>query len=233
MLSAENGRFTGNRRVARPVNALFAILSDPQFSNGLKAFDNLGQVLLGRRFRPLTQPCERRPVLVIADCKQRLQSRNGLCFQPLDKTLVRAFSGPSALSQANFFQGDRCRKHDASFAQMVDDRSNNGIAAIRAGRLSERSFGGGAIILASKRADAKIGLQFAKVFSTRFIAARVLIQHLWPDAKLLSDERYNVSWRNFVSTDHPARKPKIGKMHGESESIGVSPPPPYQRQILW
>src|ERR1700681_3145222 len=49
MLSAENAGFTGTRRVARRVNSFFAILSDPQFSNGLKAFDNLGQVLLGRR----------------------------------------------------------------------------------------------------------------------------------------------------------------------------------------
>jgi hypothetical protein len=167
MLSAENGRFTGNRRVARPVNALFAILSDPQFSNGLKAFDNLDQVLLGRRFRPLAQPCERRPVQVTADCKQRLQSRNAFLFQPLDKALVRAFSGASARRQANFFQGDRCRKHDASFAQMIDDRSNNGIAAIRAGRLFKRSLGGGAIILASKRANPQVSLEFAQMRPAR------------------------------------------------------------------
>ena len=53
MLSAENGRFPGNCRVARAMNALLAILSDAQLSDGLKAFDDPDQVLLGRRFRPL------------------------------------------------------------------------------------------------------------------------------------------------------------------------------------
>ena len=56
MLSAENGDFPSDRRVARAMNALLAILPDAELSDGLKAFDDPDQVLLGRRFRPFAQP---------------------------------------------------------------------------------------------------------------------------------------------------------------------------------
>ena len=101
MLGAENGRFTRNCRVARPVNALFAILPILRFSNGLKAFDNFGKVLLGRRFRPLAHPCEWRSVLVIAGGKQSLQSRNRLVFQSIDNVFLRPLPGASTRREAN------------------------------------------------------------------------------------------------------------------------------------
>ena len=116
MLGAEDGRFAGNGSVARPVNALLAILSDTQLSDDLKAFYNPDQVLLAWRFRPFTYPRERRSVLIVTDREQRLQSRNRLGFQALDEVLVRPLSRAGARSQANLFQGDRCGKHNASLA---------------------------------------------------------------------------------------------------------------------
>jgi hypothetical protein len=76
--AAENGRFFGNRRIARRMNALLAIRSNIQLSDGLKAFYKSDQVLLAWRFRPFTQPCERRPVLVTAGSKQRFEPGNRL-----------------------------------------------------------------------------------------------------------------------------------------------------------
>src|SRR5947209_3732534 len=89
MLSAENGRFPSNRCVARTVNAWFAILADPKFSNDLQPFDNPDQILLPRRFRPFTQPRERRSASIVADRNQRLQSGNGLVLQAVNEALVR------------------------------------------------------------------------------------------------------------------------------------------------
>jgi hypothetical protein len=73
MLGTENSRFSGNRRIARTMNALLAIRSNTQFSDRLKTLYNPDQVLLAWRFRPFTQPCERRPALVVASRKQPFQ----------------------------------------------------------------------------------------------------------------------------------------------------------------
>src|ERR1700732_1616809 len=101
MLSAENGRFPSNRRISRTMNALFAILTDPKFSDDLQAFDDPDKVLLPRRFRPFTQPRERRSASIVANRDQRLQSCNCLMFQAPDEVLVRPLSGASACGQAN------------------------------------------------------------------------------------------------------------------------------------
>lgn len=77
MLGAENGCFPSDGRVTRTMNALLAILSDAQLADGLKSFDDPDQVLLGRCFWPVTQPGERRSILVIANCDQRFQSSHG------------------------------------------------------------------------------------------------------------------------------------------------------------
>ena len=92
MLSAENGGFPSNRCVARTMNALFAILADPKPSYDLQTFDDPDQVLLPRRFRPFTQPRERRSVSIVANRDQRLQSGNCLRFQALDEVLVGPLS---------------------------------------------------------------------------------------------------------------------------------------------
>src|SRR6266481_4365967 len=118
MLSAENGRFPSNRCIAGTMNALFAILADPKFLDDLEAFDDPDQVLLSRRFRPFTQPRERRSVSIVANRDQRLQSGNCLRFQALDEVVVGPLSRASACGQANFFQSDRCWKQNASLAQV-------------------------------------------------------------------------------------------------------------------
>src|SRR6516162_6668031 len=130
MLSAENGRFPSNRCVACTMNALFTILANPKFSNDLQAFDNPDQVLLPRRFRPFTQPRERRSVSIVADRDQRLQSGNCLVFQALNEALVRPLSGASTCGQANFFQSDRRWKQNASLAQVIDHHGDNSVAPI-------------------------------------------------------------------------------------------------------
>ena len=88
MLSAENGRFPSNRCIAGTMNALFAILADPKPSDDLQTFDDPDQVLLPRRFRPFTQPRERRSVSIVANRDQRLQSCNCLMFQAPDQARV-------------------------------------------------------------------------------------------------------------------------------------------------
>lgn len=53
--------------LARTMNPLFPILFDAELSDDLQTLDDPQQVLLGRRFRPITQPRERRSVFVDAD----------------------------------------------------------------------------------------------------------------------------------------------------------------------
>lgn len=74
-------------------NALFAILTEPKFSDDLQTFDDPNQVLLTRRFQPFTQPREQRSVSIVANRDQRLRSCNCLMFQAPDEVLVRPLSG--------------------------------------------------------------------------------------------------------------------------------------------
>jgi hypothetical protein len=145
------------------MNALFTILADPKFSNDLQAFNNPDQVLLPRRFRPFTQPRERRSVSIVVDRDQRLQSSNCLVFQAVNEALVCPLSGASTCGQANFFQSDRRRKQNASLAQVIDHHGDNSVAPISACGFPKCSFGDGSIILPSKGPNLKVGLEFAEM----------------------------------------------------------------------
>ena len=109
MLSAQNGGFPSDCRVARAMNPLFPICADAEIPDGLKAFDNPDKVLLGWRFRPFAHPRERCSVLVAFDRDQRFQSCNRLVFQPLDEVLVRLLPGASAGGQTDALQYRRRR----------------------------------------------------------------------------------------------------------------------------
>ena len=56
----EDSDFSRDRRIARPVNALFAIGSDAKIAHGFEPFDDSEKIFLARRFRPFSQPGERR-----------------------------------------------------------------------------------------------------------------------------------------------------------------------------
>ena len=108
MLGAENGRFLSNRSVARAMNPLLAIWPNAQSSDELQALDDANQVLLRRRFRPITQPGEWRAISVVSDRDQRLQFSDRPLFQSLDEIPVGLLSGASASRQADAFQN--CRR---------------------------------------------------------------------------------------------------------------------------
>jgi len=188
MLRTENSRFSRYRSVAGPMNALLAILPDAQFPDGLKALDNPDQVLLARRFRPFTQPCERCPVLVVADRKQCFQPGDRFEAQSLDKILVRPLPGTGARGQADAFQYGWCRQQNAVLPQMVDQRGDNGITPVGASRLVQSDLGDCAIILTSEGTDAKIFLQLAEMLSASFLTAGILVQRIRLKAELSGHE---------------------------------------------
>ena len=108
MLSAENGRFPSDRSVARAMNPLLTIWPNAQASDELQTLDDANQVLLRRRFRPITQPGEWRTISVVSDCDQRLQFSDRPLFQSLDEIPVGLLSDASASGQADAFQNCRC-----------------------------------------------------------------------------------------------------------------------------
>ena len=67
------------------------------------------------------------------------------------------------------FSKVRGRQQNALLAQMFDHRGNDRIAAIRTGRLFDRDMNNGALVFASERTDAEIGLKFAEMLSTRLL----------------------------------------------------------------
>ena len=71
----DDGDFSGDCRVARAVNALFAIGSDAELAHGFEPFDDSEKISLARRFRPFSQPGERRAFSFVGDDEQRLQIR--------------------------------------------------------------------------------------------------------------------------------------------------------------
>ena len=88
MLCAHDRGFPSDRCVARPVNALFAIGSDAELAHGFEPFGDSEKILLARRFRPFSQPGERRALFVFGDDNQGLQSRYRLRRQAFDEALL-------------------------------------------------------------------------------------------------------------------------------------------------
>lgn len=197
MLCAENGCFTRDRRVARPMNPLLSILFDAEFSNDLQAFDDAREVLLDRRFRPFAQPREWRSAPV-ADHDQCLQSGNRFLRQIVDEVLVCALSGASAGGQAHFLQGNGGWKQYASFAQVRNHRGNDRLAAIRACRFIERDFGGGAIIFAPKWAHPKVCLEFPEMLPASLVTPRVSGKRRGLASDLRGDEVEHLDRRIFL-----------------------------------
>ncbi len=170
--------------------------------------------------------------MIVADRDQRFQSRNRLGFQALDEVLVRPLPCAGARSQANLFQGDRCGKHNASLAQAIDHRADNCVAAISTCRFPKRSFGDGSIILASKRANAKIVLQFTEMLPAGFGSLCVFTQNARFDLKLASDKGHHVGRGNLSTSENAAGKFQIRKVHGKPQPIGIPASLPDQRQFI-
>ena len=82
MLSAENGRFPSDRSVARAMNPLLRIWPNAQASDELQTLDDANQVLLRRRFRPITQPGECRAISTVAEKEFRAFSLLAPCCAP-------------------------------------------------------------------------------------------------------------------------------------------------------
>ena len=157
MLGAENGRFPRNRRVARTMNALLAIRSDAQLSDGLKAFDDPDQVLLGRRFRPFTQPRERRSVLSSPTAINASSPAIVSGSKPSTRFLCARFRARARAAKPMRFQDCQMRASKMlRLRRVIDHRGNNYVAAISAGRFAQAHLRDGSIILASKGANAKI-----------------------------------------------------------------------------
>ena len=83
----EDGDFSRDRRIARPVNALFAIGSDTKLAHGFEPFDDSEKILLARRFRPFSQPGERRAFSFVGYDQQSVQRGGRLQRQAFGRPL--------------------------------------------------------------------------------------------------------------------------------------------------
>ena len=81
---------------------------------------------------------------------------------------------------------------------MTNLGSDNCIAPVGADRFVQSRFCGRSIILALKWTNAKIVLQFAKMFPPRFVTSRISGECLWFAANLRGDEGEHV-WRRTSS----------------------------------
>jgi hypothetical protein len=103
MLGAENGCFSGNRRIAGTMNALLTIRSDAQVSDNPKPFNDPDQVLLSWRFRPFAQPRQGRMAFFVY-LDQRCQAVDFFAAKTNRQRLVRPPSGQCTGSQGKAFQ---------------------------------------------------------------------------------------------------------------------------------
>jgi hypothetical protein len=124
------------------------------------------------------------------------------------------------------------RKQDSPFVQMLDHGGNDDIAAIRARGRLDRGTGDAAIIAALKQANAKIGLDFAKVGPAGFIAPCIAGENLGADANLRGNEDEHVGRRAFLRSVNTAGEPQIGEMNGKPQTVRIAPPPQDQCQVL-
>ena len=137
----EDGDFAGDGRVPRTMNALFAIRFDAEFAHGSQSLDKGDQISLARRFRPLSQPSERRAIVIVADDdEQSFQPGDRLWRQALDKVFVSAFASNRSCGQSDLLQRHRGGKQNAPLAQMLDHGGYNDVASIRARRLLDRNM---------------------------------------------------------------------------------------------
>ncbi len=224
MLCAHDRGFSSDRRVARPVNALFAIGSDAELAHGFEPFDDSEKILLARRFRPFSQPGERRALFVFGDDDQGLQSRDRLRRQAFDEGPVGAFAGEGAPREGDLLQGDGGRKQNAPLAQVFDHRRHDDVAAIGPRRLFDRDKSKGALVVAAKGANVEIGLKFAEVFPARFFTSRIASKFFRITSDLRGYETEHVEWWRFVGTKHASWHSWIGEIDGEPETVGEASP---------
>ena len=232
MLCAHDRGFSSDRCVACPMNAPFAIGSDAELAHGFEPFDDSEKILLARRFRPFSQPGERRALSVFGDDDQGLQSRYRLRRQAFDEAPVGAFAGEGAPREGDLLQGDGGRKQNAPLAQVFDHRRHDDVAAIGPRRLFDRDKSKGALVVAAKGANVEIGLKLAEVLATRFAPLGVNAEICRLACNLLGYEGEHVGRRRFVDAQRSSGEPKTGEVHGESEPVGRSPPPANQRHVL-
>ena len=105
---------------------------------------------------------------------------------------------------------------------MTNLGSDNCIAPVGADRFVQSRFCGRSIILALKWTNAKIVLQFAKMFPPRFVTSRISGECLWFAANLRGDEGEHVWRQDFLRTKNATWKSQISKMRCEPQSVCVS-----------
>ena len=229
MLSAENGCFPRNRRIARAMNPLFPIRADAEFPDGLKALDNPDQVLLAWRFRPFPQPREWRSILFVSRPRSTLPVLRSSCVPTPRRGSCAPASGrergrPGRCVPILSRQAIRCR----AFADGQSGRRQLR-RPYRSRSLRRKPLSQSLDNFTLKRTNAKIVLQFAEMFPTRFVPLRISGERLCFAPDLRGDEVEHVWRRDFLRAKNATRKSQIGKMDGKPQSVCVSTSPPNQR----
>ena len=184
------------------MNARLAIGSDAELADGFEPVDDLDKIPLSWRFRPFSQPGERRALFVFGDDEQGFQCRNRLRRQAFDEALVSVFAGESAPRQGDLFQSDGGGQQYAPLAQIFDHSRDNDVAAIRPRRLFDRDMSKGAPVVTAKGANVEIGLEFAEVLPARFFTTRISCKLPRITFDLRGYEGKHLERRRFVRARH-------------------------------
>lgn len=214
------------------MNALLAIRVDAEPTHGLQPLDDPGEVFLRWLLRPFAQPDEQRASQFVVHGEHGLELGDRLRRETFSKTLVRALASESTRRQSDLFQGDGRREQNAPSPQMFDHRGNDRVATIGSRRLLDRDMRNGAVILAAKRSNVEVGLQFAKVRSAGLLPVRIFLKRLGVVSNLRRDESEHVGGRPLVHANDSARETQIGEMHGKAEPIGRAAALANQRQVF-
>src|SRR5580693_6855965 len=192
----EDGDFSRDRRIARPVDALFAIGSDAKLAYGLEPLDDSEQIFLARRFRPFSQPTERRAYALFGYGQQRVQRGDRLQRQALGEAFVRTLARNRTRRKRKALQFRRGWQPYVLFSQIRDHGGNNRITTISSGALLNSRPNDSPPILPPERSRVEIGLQSAEMLPTRFAAARIRRKLLRLAPDLCRDERQHPGrWR--------------------------------------
>src|SRR5262245_28263297 len=109
---------------------------------------------------------------------------------------------------------------------------DDSLATVVADRLAKSDPRHRRVILATKRLNPKIGLQFLEVLAARLAALRIVPEIVGIDLELLGDKRQHMRGWDFPGAQHPSGKSQVSEMHRKAKTIGVPASMPYQGHII-